>query len=410
MAGDVEYGSLPFDEAIAFFRQKVNLPTKRWDDLWEGMHARAFTVAGATKAQLLADLRGVIDKAISKGTTIDEFRKDFDAIVAKHGWSYNGGRKWRTEVMLNTNIRTSYMAGRFQQMADPETLSDRPFWEYRHGDSVNPRPEHVAWHGKVLPADDPWWSTHYPPNGWGCKCKVFALSNRDLKALGKSQPDEAPDDGTYESTNKRTGEVFTVPNGLDPGWSYNVGEAAWGRTLSEQTMKEWREAKGDAWERLTPGDWETHGRPRDIALDKAKGKLIAPAANVQTFGQAIRRVIGGEERVYTVGKGDWELPVLVNAETLSRHVDLARSPYVPLLPELLEDPYEVWLSFERHKGTGKVGLKARILKAVEIGGRRLLLVANAGEKGMLEAWTFIDAKDAKYINRQREGKLIFARD
>ncbi len=41
----------------------------------------------------LADFRAAVDKAISQGTTLAEFRKDFDTIVAKYGWSYNGSRK-----------------------------------------------------------------------------------------------------------------------------------------------------------------------------------------------------------------------------------------------------------------------------------------------------------------------------
>ncbi len=96
----MEGESLPFEEAIKYFRQKVNLPTERWTDLWHGMHTRAFVVAGATKTELLSDLRGSIDKAISGGATLEDFRRDFDEIVARHGWSYNGGRNWRTNVML----------------------------------------------------------------------------------------------------------------------------------------------------------------------------------------------------------------------------------------------------------------------------------------------------------------------
>lgn len=52
---------LPFAEQIAFFRRKLNVPTERWDDLWQAAHDRAFVVAGAAKADLLEDLRGAVD-------------------------------------------------------------------------------------------------------------------------------------------------------------------------------------------------------------------------------------------------------------------------------------------------------------------------------------------------------------
>ena len=111
-----QFGSLPFAEQIAFFRQKVNLPTQAWTDIFDGQHARAFVVAGAMQQELLTDLRTAVDKVIAEGVTIEQFRKDFDAIVAKNGWAYNGGRNWRTRVIYDTNPNTSYMTGRWQQM------------------------------------------------------------------------------------------------------------------------------------------------------------------------------------------------------------------------------------------------------------------------------------------------------
>src|SRR3990167_1320138 len=134
-----QYGSLPFDEAIRFFRQKVRLPTRTWTDITHGMHARAFVVAGATKDELLADFQGAIDRAIAEGTTLEQFRRQFDSLVAKHGWEYNGGRNWRSRVIYDTNVRTAYSAGRYEQMTQPDVLAARPFWQYKHGDSVVPR-------------------------------------------------------------------------------------------------------------------------------------------------------------------------------------------------------------------------------------------------------------------------------
>jgi len=217
---DAAVFDLPFDEAIEFFLRKINVPTLRWDDLWKEEHAKGFMVAGAYKDDLLADFREAVDRAIDRGVTLQEFRKDFDSIVKRYGWSYHGTRNWRSELIYSTNIRTAYMAGRWKQMTDPEVLAQRPYLVYRHGDSRVPRPIHLAWDGLVLPANDPWWKTHYPPNGWGCKCRVFSVGPRDLKRMGKSGPDEAPD----SPIDPKTG----APVGIDRGWDYNVGEAALG--------------------------------------------------------------------------------------------------------------------------------------------------------------------------------------
>jgi hypothetical protein len=209
---------LPFTEQETFFQNKLNIPTRKWDDLWEDQHAKGFMVAGAYKADLLADFRGAVDKAVMQGTTLEDFRKDFDGIVAKHGWSYNGSRNWRSEVIYDTNIRTAYAAGRWAQLTDPEQLQVLPYLTYKHGDSRVPRPEHLAWDGLTLPADDPWWQAHYPPCGWGCKCRVFGSTKSEYAAAKQAGKGEAPP----APIDPKTGE----PVGIDTGWGYNVGEAA----------------------------------------------------------------------------------------------------------------------------------------------------------------------------------------
>lgn len=407
MANEAGYKGMPFQEAIDLFRQKVNLPTERWNDLWAGMHARAFMVAGASKDELLADLRAAVDKAISDGTTLATFRKDFDQIVAQHGWSYQGGRGWRTRVIYETNLRTAYMAGRYRQMTDPAVLAARPYWEYRHGDSAHPRPMHLSWNGTVLPADHPWWQTHYTPNGWGCKCKVFALSGRDLARLGKTGPDTAPDNGTYDWVDKKTGVITQgIPRGIDPGWDYNVGQAAFGKKLADEAMDAWQAQGAKAWEPLSWGSPETYQRPAGIPLDAPQAHLGRRLNNSQEVTDALNVILGGEQKLYTVAG----LPVVVHAESLARHIDPVRAEYLPLIEETLHDPFEVWLAFERHKGTGKVVLRSRIIKAFDLGkGRGVLIVANA-TKGLLEAWTFFPVSQLSYLDKQRRGMLLRGRE
>ena len=243
------YGSLSFAEQIAFFRQKVNLGTQRWDDILGAAHDRSFVVAGAAKADLLADLRAAVTKAIEQGTTLAEFRKDFEALVARHGWTgWTGegtaaGRAWRTRIIYETNLRASYAAGRWAQIQ--QVKAERPYLLYRHNDNVlHPRPLHVAWDGKVIAADDPWWRTHFPPNGWGCQCRVHAVDDAYLRKLGKAGPDPAPDDGTYDYFNKVSGVTLRdIPKGIDPGWDYAPGASVAGDLQRLQAIAAQKVAK-----------------------------------------------------------------------------------------------------------------------------------------------------------------------
>ena len=207
----------PFAEQVAFFRRKLGnlVPTQRWDDLWKSAHDTAFMVAGAQKADLLADLASAVEKAIVEGIGIGEFRKQFDAAVDKAGWSYTGERNWRTRVIYQTNISTSYAAGREAQIAE----GGFPFKMYKHSDSVvHPRPLHQSWDGLVLPVDHPFWQTHSAPNGWGCKCRIIGIRNQAAaRRLGGKWGSEPPDG--WDDIDAKTGE----PVGIDKGWGYQPG-------------------------------------------------------------------------------------------------------------------------------------------------------------------------------------------
>ncbi len=220
---DINIGTVPFNEAIAFFRGKLKIPTGRWDDMLGEVHAKAFTVAGATKADLLTDLHNAVTDAITNGTTITEFRKQFDKAVTEHGWSYKGKRGWRTRVIYDTNMRTARMAGKWQQFQ--RLKQTRPYLQYLTVGDSHVRPEHQSWDRIVLPIDDPWWSTHYPPNGWGCRCTVRSVSLRQIRKE-KLDIGQAPAIQQTERINASTGEIYGfVPKGIDTGWNYNVGKA-----------------------------------------------------------------------------------------------------------------------------------------------------------------------------------------
>jgi hypothetical protein len=214
----------PFDQQLEFFRNKLNLPTSRWDDVQQSAHDRAFVVAGAADADLLQDLRTAVENSIASGAGIEAFRKDFNALVLKNGWTgWTGegsaaGQAWRTRVIYTTNMATSYAAGRWAQLKSPALLKVRPYWKYVHADGVlHPRPLHEAWNGLVLPHDHPFWATHFPPNGWGCHCSVVAVDEaeyRKAQAEGRAEPPPG-----WDTIDPKT----AAPPGIDKGWAYAPG-------------------------------------------------------------------------------------------------------------------------------------------------------------------------------------------
>lgn len=212
----------PFAEQVAFFRGKLGdlVPTERWDDLEREQHDTAFMVAGAQKADLLADLAMAVDRAITEGKSLDAFRGDFAAAVDRHDWhgwtgeDTKAGRAWRTRTIYRTNASVSYAAGRRAQLQ----AAGWPLWVYFHGGSKDPRPEHLDWNGIALPPDHPFWVTHYPPSDWGCSCYVTgARSERGVRRLG-GDPGKALPAG-WDKRDPATG----APVGIGRGWDYAPG-------------------------------------------------------------------------------------------------------------------------------------------------------------------------------------------
>lgn len=285
----IDRAKLPFDEQIRFFRSKLGnlIPTERWTDVWKSQHDRGFMVAGAAKADLLADLARAVDGAIAEGKSIGWFRQQFDEIVGRHGWAYTGERNWRTRVIYQTNLSTSYAAGRLAQLRDPELQKLKPYWMYKHNDSVlHPRPLHQSWDGLTLPADHPWFKAHYPPNGWGCfpgDTKVQGNFEIGLKAWYAGEVLELETRGGHRVTLTpnhpvltgrgwvRADEVaegdtvFSQPGRID-GAAIAEEDQQHGIATAEQVFDALR-AEGLRREQVLPGDFYGDGRFMEGDID-----------------------------------------------------------------------------------------------------------------------------------------------
>jgi SPP1 gp7 family putative phage head morphogenesis protein len=406
ITGEVVRKDIPFQEAIDSFRSKTRISTRHYTDVLQEMHARAFMVAGAQQDDLLAGFQQAIDKGLARGTTLAEFRDDFDRLVAAHGWSYHGTPGRRSKIIYETNMRTSYMSGKWEQAQQDKKA--HPYARYVAVQDRRTRKEHQDWHGWIVSLDDPWWDTHWPPNGWGCRCTAEPVSDFDLRKGGETVTTPPPDQFFEVNLKGPDGPVpvKTVP-GIDPGWAYNPGKAGFGKQVSgadKQAMG--KEAWGER-EPLILNDWQSAKRPADVPADAPKARLAPVVSDAQAFERILHNVLDGPEKFFFDPSGG---TVLLSAAGLASHVATDRSPFLPLLPEIIADPYEIWLSLERRKATGRVELRKRYIKRFELPGkgRATYLVAQV-EKGQFVGWTFVPASKLSELNKQRLGKLLWGR-
>lgn len=226
---------VPPTQAISYFKAKGLRQTFSYADMLGEAHDHAFTVAKMMDVDLLGQVRASLDSALANGTPFKEWADNLLPTLQAAGW---WGRKavtdpltgqtivaqlgspWRLETIFRTNMQTAYAAGHWREIESQADLA--PFLMYDAVDDLRTREAHRAWDRKVLPVSSAWWKTHYPPNGWNCRCGVIQLDATEVKRLGLdvSTP---PDAGTYNWKNPRTGEMQKVPVGLDPGFDKNAG-------------------------------------------------------------------------------------------------------------------------------------------------------------------------------------------
>lgn len=391
-----------FKEAIEYFRQKVNLPTRVWTDLWEGMHARAFVVAGAMRESLIEDLRQAVEKALAGGTTKAEFFKDFQRIKAEHGWTHKGGAAWRARVIFNTNLRMAYAAGKWEQAQ--RLRESRPFMRYVAVLDKRTRDEHRAWHGTVLPIDDEWWRTHYPPCGWGCRCTVQTLSERDVKRFGYQLADQAPPVEMEDRPVRTPAGDVTVrtPAGIDTGFGYNVGEAAWGRGAQRVALE-----KHGKWTALdAPGPQPPLDPLVAVKPGVGAGKVVAKGDEA-ALRRALRDALGGDSAVLTDPTG----ARILLGQAIADHILEAdkrwdgREAFFPLLPELVESPSEIWVGFARSEESGRVAMRRRYVKLLDLGKAQTIALVADADGGMWSGMTFFRG-GVSALNKLRTGVRV----
>lgn len=190
--------NVPFAEAINYARKRnIVLPDVYYGKLIAQQRSQAVSVAGLSSIEQIKFVVDQLDKVLKQGKTFKDFQ---DAVKANTlGIDLP---KHRLDNIFRTNIQSAYNRGRWEQQA--KVAATRPFLMYDAINDGRTRPAHHAMDNVILPRDHDWWKSHYPPNGYRCRCTVISLTEAQAKKRGGVS--DIPKDG--------------VP---DKGWDYNVG-------------------------------------------------------------------------------------------------------------------------------------------------------------------------------------------
>lgn len=175
-----------YDEAVRAFRKRVPMPDWQWDALTEAEREFAFKVSGVAQADLVTDVWEAIDRALTEGTTLEDFKADVGPAL-EAAWGREDPA--RLETIFRTNTQAAYSGGRNEILSDPEVKQARPYWRFDGVDDARQSEICAALDGTVRPADDPFWGSHTPPLHFNCRSIITPLSEEEAADEGVTAND-----------------------------------------------------------------------------------------------------------------------------------------------------------------------------------------------------------------------------
>lgn len=411
-------------EVLDYFRDKKLAPRFSWLDVWGEEHAHAFTVAGVLETKVLAEFRASLDQALKDGTGFDTFKAEMEKRLKPLGWwgprrvidpdgtkmkTVDFTRPRRLETTFWSNVRAARAAGQWDRIQ--RTKRALPYLLYVRTTAGDPRPEHLRWAGIILPVDHPFWQTHFPPNGWGCKCAVRQISAAQAARLLGREPEDGgviyrdtpPEERMRTFINKRTGQRTRVPDGIDPGWHSNPGigrSRTLGRILADQLDD-------------TPADLARPRVRRFVESDGFRSFLW----RAQRRG-AERKVLqeAGRSMAATDVEAPWTkapMPIARLSDAVARDLGATRATVtvtdatVGHAPEH-HYPDWIWSRAQDLLEAGEIWRRpdGRILVLAEVDGRFFLSVLAPTDGERLTVVTLFEharGRGSRYIARQLEG-------
>lgn len=301
-------------------------------------------------------------------------------------------------------------AGRWETFERNKRLM--PYLAYKTRDDGRVREMHAPWHNHVLPIDDPWWDTHFPPNGWRCRCVVIQLSK--AQAERRELKFERPTVKMVRKKHPRTGAIISVPEGVDPGFAYNVGKSHMRGLTPPPRSGPLSTPRGDV-DRATTPLAVPRRRPRSRLLSDQVTEAAAIDRFLKEFGTK-----RGDHTVFTDKIGQ---PVVIG-DDFFRQADGSlkigkgtRAAHVLLLADTIKDPDEIWWSWEkvlldRDSGESEYRLRRRFIAHWRVAGSTGLVNSLVAVDIGADGWAGVTAFNPRarnYVEKQRQGTLAYIR-
>ncbi|BAK73740.1 phage minor head protein [Arcobacter sp. L] len=361
--------------------------TFNYDELLKEAHDKAFTVAKITRADLLNDIHESLTNAMKSGENFNTWKKNIIPTLEKKGWwgekdivnPATGEVKKividsrRLKTIYSTNMRVAYQKYRYKQMME---LPLSTYWMYRSALLENTRDSHRKLHGTVLPRDNAFWNTNYPPNDWNCKCTVTAHSKRDLERRGLKVA---------------TGDIENIAS---RDWAYNVGKTSNLAAISKLNLD-------DSLSSLTTMNSVKNEALKDMSEVELKERFyktlgVAPGT---VFIDKINDPIIIDDNLFEAASGHTKI------KKRDRHL------YLDEIAKTISDPDEIYLESKRGNISKENTIFKKMFRYIDDNGKkRAIVVIFEYLEDKTQGVTAYYLDNGTQVEKRRIEKLVYKRE
>lgn len=375
-------------KAIEYLKNKGYKLSFNYYEVEKQAHDRAFTVAKITRLDLLLDMQKAIEDAMKEGKTFKQFEKEIKPTLQKKGWwgeqditnPKTGEVKTikvdshRLRRIYKTNMQVSYAKARYQEQMK---LPNSTYLQYISALLENTRQEHEAAHGTILPRDDSWWDTNYPPNGHGpCYCKTRAVSEKWMQKRG------------LKVSHRPTTNVASKD------WAYHVGKDSNLSKLSKlnldsslSSLNSMKNIKKEDYKNLTEQELQTTFY---ATLGIKKG---------ETYIDKVNDPMIIDDTLFTAASGHSKI------KKQDRHL------YLDEIAKTIKDPDEIYLEFKKGNISNEISLYKKMFRYINDNGKkRAIMVIFEYLKDKTQGVTAYYLDNGTQVEKRRIDKLIYKRE
>lgn len=180
-----------YQVAADFTTPDAEMLTRLVRDVWQ--------FSGAKNYQEMRDLTLALKDEHGKLREFADFKEAAEGIIDRYNETW-----LKTEY--NFAVSASQSAARWTEFEKDADIIPNLMYQTVGDDHV--RISHRVLDGIIRPLKDSFWNTHYPPNGWGCRCEAV----QSLEGYGNVTPDKnipvVPIPDMFKTNLAKTGLIY----------------------------------------------------------------------------------------------------------------------------------------------------------------------------------------------------------